>query len=146
MPTMLGQHLKTAPRIYSRLKLGRESKKPILDIIGDWERLSNEDIDFLRHTVRFTMVTIPEALAVRQLDTAFQEFDRYGLRIEQLNINNVIRDEDSEFLRVRAEEQREYIRILRERYSAMKIIEIPMFPKEIKGWERLKKLGEYLLE
>ena len=108
--------------------------------------LSNEDIDFLRHTVRFTMVTIPEALAVRQLDTAFQEFDRYGLRIEQLNINNVIRDEDSEFLRVRAEEQREYIRILRERYSSMKIIEIPMFPKEIKGLERPKKLGEYLLE
>ena len=146
MPAMLGQHLKTAPRIYSRLKLGKESKKPILGIIRDWERLSNEDLYFLRHSVRFIMVTIPEALAVKQLDKVFAEFDKYELKIERLIINNVIKDEDSEFLLTKAEQQREYIRILREGYSDVKIVEIPMFPQEIKGMERLSTLGKYLLE
>ncbi len=146
MPAMLGRHLKTAPRIYSRLKLGKESKKPILDIINDWEKLSNEDFNFLRHMVRFIMVTIPEALAVKQLDKVFAEFDKYELKIERLIINNVIKDEDSEFLLTKAEQQREYIKILHDRYSDMKIVEIPMFPQEIKGMERLRNLGKYLLE
>ena len=146
MPTMLGQHLKTAPRIYSRLKLGKESKKPILDIISDWEKLSDDDMSFIRHTVRFAMVTIPEALAVRQLDTVFQEFANYELRIEQLIINNVIKDEGSEFLLTKAEQQREYIKILHDRYADMKIVEIPMFSREIKGMGRLRNLGNYLTE
>jgi len=146
MPAMLGRHLKAAPRIYSRLKLGKESKKSILDIIYDWERLSNEDLYFLKHTVRFIMVTIPEALAVKQLDKVFAEFDKYELKIERLIINNVIKDEGSEFLITKAEQQREYIRILREGYSDMKIVEIPMFPQEVKGMARLRTLGKYLLE
>ncbi len=146
MPAMLGRHLKTAPRIYSRLKLGKESKKPILDIINDWERLSNEDLYFLRHTVRFIMVTIPEALAIKQLDKVFAEFDKYELKIERLIINNVVRDGDSQFLLTKAEQQREYIKILYDIYSNMKIVEIPMFPQEIKGMERLRTLGKYLLE
>jgi len=146
MPAMLGRHLKTAPRIYSRLKLGKESKKPILDIINDWERLSNEDLYFLRHKMRFIMVTIPEALAVKQLDKVFAEFDKYELKIERLIINNVVRDGDSQFLLTKAEQQREYIKVLHYRYSDMKIVEIPMFPQEIKGMERLRTLGKYLLE
>lgn len=146
MPAMLGQHLKTAPRIYSRLKLGKGSKKPILDIIRDWERLSSEDIGFLRDEVRFIMVTIPEALAVEQLESVLWEFDKYGLKIERLIINNVIRDESSEFLVIKAEQQREYIKILHDRYADMKIVEIPMFPREIKGVDRLREVGKYLLE
>ncbi len=146
MPAMLGRHLKTAPRIYSRLKLGRASKKSVLDIIRDWEKLSNEDLYFLKHAVRFIMVTIPEALAVKQLDKVFAEFDKYELKIERLIINNVIKDEDSEFLITKAEQQREYIKILHDRYSDMKVVEIPMFPQEIKGTERLRTLGKYLLE
>jgi len=146
MPAMLGQHLKTAPRIYSKLRLGKDSRKPILDIIKGWEELSSEDIDFLRDKVSFIMVTIPEALAVRQLDSVLQEFDRYGLKIEHLIINNVIRDESSKFLTTKAEQQREYIKMLHERYSDMKIMEIPMFPQEIKGIDKLRELGKYLFE
>jgi len=146
MPAMLGQHLKTAPRIYSRLKLGKGSKKPILDIIRDWERLSSEDIGFLRDEVRFIMVTIAEALAVEQLESVLWEFDKYGLKIERLIINNVIRDESSEFLVIKAEQQRKYIKILCDRYSDMKIVEIPMFPREIKGVDRLREVGKFLLE
>lgn len=146
MPSMLGRHLKTAPRIYSKLKVGKESRKPILDIINSWERLSSENIDFLREKVRFIMVTIPEALAVKQLDMVFGEFDKYGLKIQRININNVIKDADSEFLLTKAKQQREYIEALYNRYSDMKIVEIPMFPQEIKGMERLKSLGKYLFE
>jgi len=62
-PALLGDHLRMAPRIYSKLKLGRRSREPVLDILKRWEKLSADNMDFLRNEVNFTMVTIPEALA-----------------------------------------------------------------------------------
>ncbi len=137
-PSMLSEHLKPAPRIYSKLKLGSDSKRPVLDIIRDWEKLSAQDMDFLRDEVRFVMVTIPEALAVEQLDGIVGEFDRFGFRVKQLIINNVIRDASSDFLMTKAEQQRRYIDLLRDKYHHMVIVEIPMFPHEIKGLEKLR--------
>jgi len=143
-PSMLGRHLKPAPRIYSKLRLGAESKRPVLDIIRDWEKLSAQDMDFLRNEVRFVMVTIPEALAVEQLDGIVTEFDRFGFRVEQLIINNVVKDVSSEFLVAKGEQQRQYIEFLQDRYRHMPIVEIPLFPHEIKGLERLRRVEESL--
>jgi len=140
-PAMLREHLRPAPRIYSRLKLGRETRKPVLDIIKGWEALSAEDMAFLRRDVRFVIVTIAEALAVEQLDTIFGELDRYGFRADQLVINNVIRDVGgSDFLKARAEQQQTYIELLHRSYSAIGIVEVPLFPHEIKGVDRLRKV------
>ena len=80
-PTLLGNHLRMAPRIYSKLKLGRRSREPVLDILKRWERLSAENMDFLRNEVNFTMVTIPEALSVEQLEGIFCELNKYGLKV-----------------------------------------------------------------
>jgi arsenite-transporting ATPase len=146
MPAMLGKHLKTAPRIYSKLKLGGESKKSVLDIIRGWEELSARDIDFLRDEVEFVIVTIPEALAVEQLDDIFDEFDKHQLEIERLVINNVIKDISSEFLATKAKQQREYVEVLYDRYPKLKMIELPMFPYEIKGMDKLKDIEKNLFQ
>jgi len=143
-PAMLRQHLKPAPRIYSRLKLGAETRRPVLDIIRGWEKLSAEDMDFLRNGVRFVMVTIPEALAVEQLDGVVGEFDRFGFRVGRLIINNVIKDMSSGFLLTKAEQQRQYIELLHDKYHYMEIVELPMFPHEIKGIERLRGIEQNL--
>jgi len=144
-PAMLREHLKPAPRIYSKLKIGRQSRKPVLDILKDWEVLSAEDMEFLRNSVRFVIVTIPEALAVEQLDGMFEEFGRYGFKSDRLVINNVVKDPgDSDFLKSKAEQQQGYIDMVKTSYSNMQVTEIPLFPHEIKGIERLKEVGKSL--
>ena len=143
-PALLGKHLKMAPRIYSRLKLGKNSREPILDIIKRWEGLSAENMDFLRNEVRFSMVTIPEALAVEQLEGIFRELNKYGLRVRQLIINNVVRVEDSDFLLAKAKQQKGYLEVIRSRYSDLPIVELPMFPYELKGLDRLKEVERIL--
>jgi len=144
-PAMLSEHLRPAPRIYSKLKLGKETRKPVLDIIKDWESLSGEDMDFLRDGVRFVIVTIPEALAIEQLDSIFDEFDKYGFRADQLVINNVIKEiGDSSFLRAKADQQKGYIELLHRRYQGMRIVEIPLIPHEIKGIDRLREVERSL--
>ena len=140
-PSMLREHLKPAPRIYSRLKLGKETRRSVLDIIKGWESLSGEDMEFLRSGVRFVIVTIPEALAVEQLDSIFNEFDKYGFQADQLVINNVIKEVGgSAFLQSKADQQKEYLELLHRTYQRMTIVEVPLFPHEIKGIDRLREV------
>lgn len=143
-PALLGNHLKMAPRIYSRLRLGRRSREPVLDILKRWEALSAENMAFLRNKVDFNMVTIPEALAVEQLEDIFDEMNKYELAVKQLIINNVVKAPDSEFLETRARQQQIYLKHIYEKYSHFNIIEIPMFPQEVKGMERLREVGKIL--
>jgi arsenite-transporting ATPase len=145
-PAMLGEHLRMAPRIYSKLKFGHRSREPIIDIIKRWERLSAEDMDFLRNGVDFILVTIPEALAVEQLDGIFRELDRYGLSVRQLIINNVVKEEGSDFLHVKAGHQKPYLEAIHSRYSHLGIVELPMFPYQLKGLERLKEVEKILFQ
>ncbi len=143
-PALLGNHLKMAPRIYSRLKLGRRSREPVLDILKRWEELSAENMAFLRNEVDFNMVTIPEALAVEQLEDIFDEMNKYELAVKQLIINNVVKAPDSEFLETRARQQQAYLERIYKKYSHLNVIEIPMFPQEVKGLERLREVGKIL--
>ena len=143
-PALLGNHLKMAPRIYSRLKLGRRSKEPVLDILKRWEELSAENMEFLRNDVSFTMVTIPEALAVEQLAGTFRELDKYGLSVKRIIINNIVREPDSEFLKTKAGQQQAYLEHIHDKYSHLEITELPMFPREVKGLERLHEVGNLL--
>lgn len=143
-PALLGQHLKMAPRIYSKLKLGQRSRQPVIDILRRWEQLSAANMEFLRNKVKFVVVTIPEALAVEQLEGVFNEMNGYGLTVKQLVINNVVGDDGSDFLTTKARQQRSYLDHIYDRYSEMEIIELPMFAYELKGVDRLKELEKSL--
>ena len=143
-PTMLVEHLKMAPRIYTRLKLSKIHKEPILDIIKRWERLSADELGFLQGEVKFVIVTIPEALAVEQLENAFLQLDRSGLIVDELIINNVIEVDDSPFLKAKANLQKRYIEYIHLKYADLPITEVPMFPYELKGWDKLKEVEKIL--
>lgn len=144
MPTMLREHLKPAPRIYSRLKVTGGSKRSVLNIIKGWEELSLGDINFLKKRVKFIIVTIPEALAVQQLEETFSEFERHQFSIEQIIINNVVEEPDSAFLRIKREQQQGYIQLLHDRFDSIEMVEVPLFSQEIKGVERLREVEKSL--
>jgi arsenite-transporting ATPase len=144
MPSMLIEHLKLAPRIYTNFKFGQRQKSSIMEIIKSWQKLSGDCLDFLRQEVRFTIVTIPEALAFEQLEGVFKEMDRNGFKIGQLVINNVIKSDESEFLKSKAAQQRRYLDMIHEKFSDVDIIELDMRSYEIKGIERLKEIEKSL--
>jgi arsenite-transporting ATPase len=145
-PSMLSRHLRMAPRIYTRLKAGAGTKEPILDIIKRWEALSAVDMEFLRKGVDFSIVAIAEALAVNQLDSIFSELDKHGFNVSRLIVNNLIKDDGSEFLHERSTQQKTYLDLIRGRYAGMRITGVPMFPHEIKGLDRIKEVAEVLFK
>jgi arsenite-transporting ATPase len=148
LPHRFLEHLRTAPRVYlgvrDKLQLG---KVPFLELIESWRELSQEITDFFRDPTRteFILVTIPEALGVFQARRLVGEFAQVGLDIQHLIVNNVIVQNDSEFLRQRQRMQRPYLDLLAHEYGqTMNITQIPLFADEIKGTDRLQELEKRL--
>jgi len=143
MPSIVNAHLKPAPRIYATLKTTGRGRRSIQRVIKGWEELSGKDIDFLKNEVEFNLVTIAEALAVRQLDGIFGEFHSHGLNIDHIMINQVVTEPDSSFLQSKAEMQQSYISEIVTRYRQNQRI-LPLFPYEIKGMAKLKEVERML--
>lgn len=145
MPAMLDKHLRTAPRIYSHLRTSGERKEPVMKIIARWRHLAADCMGFLRREVEFSLVLIPETLSVLQLDGVVRELARYDLRVSRLIVNNVVQQATgSAFLERRQGQQQAHLRHLREAFSGLPIVEVPLFPEEVRGVERLRAVGQCL--
>ena len=143
-PALLAEHLRLAPRVYSHLKTSGEGRESVMQVLRRWDELARVCMEFLRREVRFTMVTIAEALAVRQLEGVFGELGRYGLGVGRLIVNNVVRDADSEFLRRKANQQQPHLDLLQARYRDLSPVTIPLFPGEVRGIDQLRQVAGVL--
>jgi arsenite-transporting ATPase len=157
VPNLFITHLTAAMRVYmgftDYMKKVQEvtkrapSKRSIFDIIKSWQDLSLRVVDFIKDpkNTEFVLVTIPEALGVKQSERIIQTFDKYGLSVNFLVVNNVIKTIDSKFLESRKKMQGEYLDYLYGQYSKrLNILEIPLAPNEIKGLERIRQVSDIL--
>ncbi len=159
LPQIFLKHLEAATKFYMNLysyfeklkesvKL-RKGKRSLLEIISGWEGLAEKVVSFIRDQQKseFIVVTIPEALGVRQTERIIKDFDEYKLMVNHLIVNYVIKEADCEFHKIRKKMQEHYINILKEKYAdRIKLIEIPLLPHEIKGVERIEKISEILFK
>lgn len=157
LPQIFLRHLEAATKFYMNLysyfeklkesvKL-RKGKRSLLEIISGWEALAEKVIQFIRDPEKseFIIVTIPEALGVRQTERIIKDFDAYELRVNHLIVNYVIRKADCDFHKARKEMQQHYLNVLNELYGRrIGIIETPLFPHEVKGVERIYQVAEIL--
>jgi len=159
LPQLFLRHLEAATKFYMNLysyfeklkesvKL-RKGKRSLLEIISGWEDLAEKVVNFIRDPQKsdFIIVTIPEALGVRQTERIIKDFDEYELGVNHLIINYVIQEADCNFHKIRKEMQQNYIQILKNQYSdRIGLIELPLMPQEVKGVERINKISEILFK
>jgi arsenite-transporting ATPase len=159
LPQIFLKHLEAATKFYMNLysyfdklkesvKL-RKGKRSLLEIISGWEDLAEKVVSFIRDPKKsdFIIVTIPEALGVRQTERIIKDFDEYQLKVNHLIINYVIHEADCNFHKIRKEMQQGYIKILKDQYShRIRMIEVPLLPHEVKGVERIGKISEFLFK
>jgi len=157
LPQIFLKHLEAATKFYMNLysyfdklkesvKL-KKGKRSLLQIISGWEDLAEKVVNFIRDPQKsdFIIVTIPEALGVRQTERIIKDFDEYQLNVKHLIINYVIQEADCNFHKIRKEMQQNYIQILKKQYSPrIGLVEIPLMPQEVKGVERIRKVSEIL--
>jgi len=159
LPQIFLKHLEAATKFYMNLysyleklkdtvKL-KKGKRSLLEIISGWEDLAERVVNFIRDPQKseFIIVTIPEALGVRQTERIIKDFDEYQLKVHYLIVNYVIEKADCEFHRMRSEMQQSYIKTLGDQYSErIRLIQTPLFPHEIKGVERIKRISDILFQ
>jgi arsenite-transporting ATPase len=157
LPQIFLKHLEAATKFYMNLysyleklketvKL-RKGKRSLLEIISGWEDLAEKVVAFIRDPQKceFIVVTIPEALGVKQTERIIRDFDEYHLSVNHLIVNYVIQEADCDFHRIRREMQRSYIKVLRDEYAdRIGVIEVPLSPQEVKGVERIRKVSGIL--
>ena len=159
LPQIFLKHLEAATKFYMNLysyfenlkesvKL-RKGKRSLLEIISGWEDLAEKKVSFIRDSQKsdFIIVTIPEALGVRQTERIIKDFDEYQLKVHHLIINYVIQEADCHFHAIRKEMQQNYIKILKDQYShSIRLIELPLQAQEIKGVEKINRISEILFK
>ena len=149
LPQLFLSHMEAATKFYMniygyiekvkdtvRLK---ESKKTLLQIIAGWEALSERIVEFIRdgRSVKYLIVTIPEALGVKMTNRVIGELEQNHLTVENLVINNVVEEADCEFHRQRKAMQERYIEELSKTYGNKNLIILYLAPHEIKGVEKI---------
>jgi arsenite-transporting ATPase len=157
LPQIFLKHLEAATKFYMNIysyfdklkeavKL-QKGRRTLLEIISSWEAIALKIVDFIRDQEKseFIIVTIPEALGVKQTERIIADFDQYELMVNHMIINNVVKEADCPFHKARKAMQSEYIKILKDRYGQrIKLIKVPMAPHEIKGVGRIEQVSEIL--
>ncbi len=158
LPDLFLTHMEAATKFYmnvyshfeklkNTLKL-KDSKRTLLEIIASWEALAERIVDFIRNreAVKYLVVTIPEALGVRLTERMIRELEENHLTVQNIIINNVVKDGDCEFHRVRRKMQEHYIQLIQTMYSQKNITLLYLSPYEIKGLDKIAEAAEKLFQ
>ena len=159
LPGVFLEHLEAATKFYmnlystfSKLKASAKlqgGKKTLLEIISGWQALSQTVMDFIRDETQVAniLVTIPEALGVKQTERIFAEFNENALHVNALIVNYVIEKADCDFHTRRQAMQRGYWSQLNTQYgSRLPILAVPLSADEVRGVRRIETFGAHLFE
>ncbi len=158
LPHLFLSHMEAATKfymnLYSCLERVRDTvslkrtRRGLLEIIGSWEGLSRKIIEFIRdgQRTRYILVTIAEALGVKLTERMLKELEDNGLRVGNLVVNYLVRNEDCPFHRIRKEMQEQYIQRLRRASSGRNMVSLYLSPHEIKGLKRIDDVSQALFD
>lgn len=146
-------HMRDAAKLYIRLKetleslTGREKRDP-LKIIMEWEILAKNVLDMVRsENTTVYLVTIPEGLGVAQTERIRKDFEKFGVNIGGVIVNNLIPENvilDTGLLQKRRKVQSGYLDTLEEQYSDTKLVKLNLQGYEVKGVKAIKDVEKEL--
>jgi len=90
----------------------------------------------------FVAVTIPEAMAMADLERLLRHLKHLKIPVRRMVVNRVIPRTECSFCAPKREEQQNYIKEINERFPEYAISEMPLFPYEIRGLDGLTNFAE----
>ena len=98
-----------------------------------------------RETTRFVPVTIPETMSTYETKRLISSLEKMNVPMKEIIVNRVADKNGCAFCASRREDQRQPLSEIKEVFSQYNLIEVPLFPNEIRGIKELKGLADYLL-
>ena len=95
----------------------------------------------------FTLVTIPEAMSVRETERYLELLREQGVPVRDLIVNRVEQEhEDCKYCRARVGASGRGSRRLQLCLASLRLHYVPLQPKEVRGIDDLKKIGKLIWE
>lgn len=98
-----------------------------------------------RDATAFVLVLIPERLPVLETRRAVEALERFHIPVAGLVVNRVLPEGPlGPFLEERREQERTYLRLIRERLGGLPQIQVPLFARDVGGLDALREVARYL--
>ncbi len=147
MPRSIKKHLKAGAKVFEGLdRIGKQftGRRSIAGIMDDWIQASETIARFIHDRSAFIIVANPEALIVNQVARMIQTLTKYEIPIHGFIINCVIAQADSESLIALQRAQSAHIGKLMNLAGERQVAILHRSFSEIRGFERLRDIGELL--
>ncbi|MDD1701949.1 MAG: arsenical pump-driving ATPase GET3 [Methanoregula sp.] len=123
------------------------SREPLVSALSKLQNTARHALAVLtdhEHT-EFVLVIIPEALALYQTERFMAVLERLDICTARIIVNGLIPENTCPFCRARRRVQERYLAKIHEAFdSRLAVIEVPLFPGEMKGQKQLVKYAAYL--
>ena len=94
---------------------------------------------------RFALVTIPEAMSVRETQRYLQLLKEQGVPVRDVIVNRVEQEhEGCEYCHARVLGQKKWLKEIARVFRGFELHHIPLMAQEVRGFEALKKVGDVL--
>src|SRR5215203_4882818 len=128
-------------------------RRPVADEVDLFLRDLSQRIESVRKLLHdkeqtsFTLVTIPEAMSVRETERYLELLTEQGVPVRDLIVNRVEQEHDAcEYCRARVRSQRPWIKQIETGFRELNLHYVPLMPKEVRGIDDLKKIGKLIWE
>jgi len=93
----------------------------------------------------FTLVTIPEAMSVRETERYLELLKEQGVPVRDLIVNRVEQEHDEcKYCHARVMTQKRWLKEIARVFKGMQIHSVPLMAQEVRGTEALKEVGNII--
>ncbi|MFX0035874.1 MAG: ArsA family ATPase [Candidatus Hermodarchaeota archaeon] len=149
MRLRIGKMLGAFKRFFTREEKKTDDSLEVLERLNQSILNARED---LTNPIKnsFVIVMIPEEMAILESGRLLNELIKYNIPVNNIIINQLYQDttELCDFCKSRREMQQKNIEKIRNIFLHKlhkNLIEIPLFKEEVREYDKLKEMGEYLI-
>ncbi len=147
LPSLVRDWLRTTFKLLLKYKevmgLNKTAQK-LLSLSKSIKRIQKTLTD--PEKTEFVAITIPEAMGIAETERLLSTLKRLEISCRHVALNMLIPPTRCGFCAPKREEQQEYVKEAKRKFSDYQVSEIPLFPHEIKGTDSLTGLSEVMYE
>jgi arsenite/tail-anchored protein-transporting ATPase len=100
-----------------------------------------------KEQTRFALVTIPEAMSVRETERYLELLREQNVPVRDLIINRVEHEHEAcDYCRARVSSQRPWLKQIARSFNDLSLHYVPLMPKEVRGIDDLRQIGKLIWE
>ncbi len=93
----------------------------------------------------FTLVTIPEAMSVRETQRYLELLREQDVPVTDLIINRVEQEhDDCVYCRARVKSQKPWLKEIEKSFRDLRLHRVPLLAQEVRGVDQLEKIGKQI--